>query len=372
MQLLLYVSRRELTPAVLSTLTLPPEGVQVENLPRVGDEAWRSLTVRLPRVLVKVRHQTRTDADLAGHTRALCTHVVRHQPNIDDQTVELLKKINRTRHLLQIDIEPGIDVTGQAQRLVQEIARRTDGLVHYAGCVFDPELNCYWSPAGRTDPDARLPIPRRALDRKAVSEDRLRQMDIVVPRTLPVVVPDEEVVLRPAGEVARRAMVLRVVADCAKSKPNRTGVALLWKLGLWENATNREQQFLLSDAPDEREAVALAWRHESLWALLWAMGYVNPLGPPATMMRQQNRIRAAMSKSEPQEMIDHSLLRVESDILNELDFTYRVHWAVRDAQAHDREPPPSVNPNVVAERFQALTWLTSEDEAEWESVSTDV
>ena len=60
-------------------------------------------------------------------------------------------------------------------------------------------------------------FPRDARDRQARSEEELSQFGIRTPATLPVV-SATEVVLRPASEVARRALALFVVALRAEDR----------------------------------------------------------------------------------------------------------------------------------------------------------
>ncbi len=64
--------------------------------------------------------------------------------------------------------------------------------------------------------DARE-LPRDARDRQVRSEEELGQFGVRTPATLPPVVSETEVVLRPASEVACRALALFVVALRAES-----------------------------------------------------------------------------------------------------------------------------------------------------------
>ena len=66
-----------------------------------------------------------------------------------------------------------------------------------------------------------------------------------------------------------------------------------------------------------------------------------------------------------------SSLKPTSDILDSLDFIYRAHWAVREAQINHLEVPSSLDEGVVYERHYTLNWLVNDMDQEWEEISTD-
>jgi len=76
------------------------------------------------------------------------------------------------------------------------------------------------------------------------------------------------------------------------------------------------------------------------------------------------------NKGEVAEFISSARLRPKSEILDETDRIYRIHWAVRDAQINSRPIPAGLNGSVVVERHCALNWLTWYAD-EWDDVTTD-
>ena len=63
-------------------------------------------------------------------------------------------------------------------------------------------------------------------------------------------------------------------------------------------------------------------------------------------------------------------LRTKSEILDETDMAYRIHWAVREAQIHKQSPPANLLADVVMERHYALNWLVWYAD-EWDDITTD-
>src|SRR5262245_44835213 len=121
--------------------------------------------------------------------------------------------------------------------------------------------------------DARE-CPRDARDRQARSEEELSQFGVRTPATLPPVVSETEVALRPALEVARRAMALFVVALRAESLmcPELAVADLRQKRPLAFLAlTPKESLFLNDEAPDQQQITNFAWRYEAAWMLGWAL-----------------------------------------------------------------------------------------------------
>jgi hypothetical protein len=58
--------------------------------------------------------------------------------------------------------------------------------------------------------------------------------------------------------------------------------------------------------------------------------------------------------------------------MNWADLLYRTHWAVREAQLHDRDSPSSLVPGAVMEWHKTANWMTCyEGEDDWDHVATD-
>jgi hypothetical protein len=218
-------------------------------------------------------------------------------------------------------------------------------------------------------------LSRDARDRQARSEEELGQFGIRTPATLPPVVSEIDVVLRPAPEVARRAMALFVVALRAESLMSRDiPVEDLKDRPLASRAlTPKERVFLNDAAPDQQQIINFAWRYEALWMLAWAIGLVEELCYPSETCDVGILSKTFLEADEEALLKKAKLLPTET-LLDALDLHFRLHWLVRQRQ--DGKPADGemggndLDPGVVLERHHALNWLVQHGGAEWDDVQT--
>ena len=218
-------------------------------------------------------------------------------------------------------------------------------------------------------------LSRDARDRQARSEEELGQFGIRTPATLPPVVSEIDVVLRPAPEVARRAMALFVVALRAESLMSRDiPVEDLKDRPLALRAlTPKERAFLNDAAPDQQQITNFAWRYEALWMLAWAIGLVEELCYPSETCDVGILSKTFLEADEEALLKKAKLLPTET-LLDALDLHFKLHWVIRQRQngkAPDGEMGGNdLNPGVVLERHHALNWLVQHGGTEWDDVQT--
>ena len=85
-------------------------------------------------------------------------------------------------------------------------------------------------------------------------------------------------------------------------------------------------------------------------------------------------VRDVVSKilhPEREEFISNSAIRSKSEILDELDKTYRMNWTCVDARIKGEAVSGGINPSVVYERHYALNWLTRYQNQDWDDVTTN-
>ncbi|UFP93923.1 DUF4272 domain-containing protein [Gloeobacter morelensis] len=207
--------------------------------------------------------------------------------------------------------------------------------------------------------------------RKTRSEQLLHRRGIAVDAELPPL-PDEQTVrLRPAWEVAERALALFAVAARAEGLDQAAAIQFLEERSLWMAATREEQTFLLDPEPDEQDRLQFVWRYESLWVLLWALGHLENLGWPGVICDIE-RVTLIAWRTPVEAFVEMAALRPAGEILDAADLTYRCHWAAVDARLRGEDPPGDLDASIVYERHYALNWLTCHLEQEWDDVSTDV
>lgn len=213
-------------------------------------------------------------------------------------------------------------------------------------------------------------MDEEALQRKARSEQRLQQHRVTVLAGLPVIASAAETRLRSPREVARRAVILYALVGHTHFPRYPEAVNYLESYQLWGEATPRERAYFTADPPGDDERADFSWREEALWVLLWSLGHVDELSYPA-MPIEGDAVPDIMRSIPANDFIEQAALRPIDQILDETDFTYRCHWAVRDALIHDNEPPGELDTDVIYERHYALNWLVGHMGEDWDSVSTD-
>lgn len=138
----------------------------------------------------------------------------------------------------------------------------------------------------------------------------------------------------------------------------------------YELFTVQERNYLLNQNPEHSELIQYSWKPECIWILIWSLSLLPKLDVPADLCNP-NFIFDTVFHSSKQELLEQSTVRSASEVIDELDFIYRAHWAVREAQLKYQPIPVALNASVVYERHYALNWLVNYMEQEWDSVSTD-
>jgi len=240
------------------------------------------------------------------------------------------------------------------------------------GSVCDPNGNVLVSPEdGGSDPEAQIPYPQDALNRKqAVSED-LKSLKLEPYKGLPPVVGENEVDLRSAGEVARRAIALMAVAIRAEGLGSGEPIPveeIRERLPqAFEVFTPTELEFMNSTSPDQQSIINHAWRYECLFVLQWALGQFDELHFPSSICDVPEVAREILNRDRT-EMIAGAQLRPTNQILDELDLHFRLHWLARQASQEGKPAPAGLDIGVIQERRVALNWLVRFENADWDDV----
>lgn len=208
------------------------------------------------------------------------------------------------------------------------------------------------------------------MTRKEKTETKLRKLGIPVNPHLPEIESNEEVALRPAEEVARRAIGLFAVAVRGEGLEKDEVLGFLRGRGFEDEATPKEKEFLFKETPTEQEKINFTWRYESLWVLLWALGLIEELDYPSSICDVPKAAEIIVN-SPATTFVNEAKLRSVAEILDEADLIYRYDWAVVDARIKGLDAPCDLDPGVVYERHYALNWLIGYFDQHWDDVTTD-
>lgn len=146
------------------------------------------------------------------------------------------------------------------------------------------------------------------------------------------------------------------------------GVEFLRGRDLWDAVSPQEQQFFLDPNPSSRQCINASWRDECVCVMLWALGYIEKLNDPDTHtdVRELTRILLTTTVRESNSSV---VLRTRSDLLDELDFIRRCHWAIYKARERGQPSPGNIESGIVTERHNALHWLIGIREQDWDDMT---
>jgi hypothetical protein len=198
---------------------------------------------------------------------------------------------------------------------------------------------------------------------------------------------DDEVNLQSPQNVARRTLVLWAVELRAEGMPQQEAMELIEGLDLWDSVSPEEKRFLQDDDPDPAESQKLVWRLESIWVLLWALGYIDELNWPSGMCDVPKLVEILKPHESNRAFITDAKLRSKAEVLDAQDLIMRIHWAIRDAHLNHGGIIPddldwsqdynavsvtmSAAVGVVEQRHYTLNWLVNFLEPEnWDHVDT--
>lgn len=206
-------------------------------------------------------------------------------------------------------------------------------------------------------------------DRKAKSESFLDAHAIKVNKNLPCSPSSEDVELRLKDEVLNRAYALLIIAVKGEGLEQEQ----LEKVVLDKRITSfspREKVVFDSTELSDQERAYATWRYESLYTMMWALGKMDDLKFPSDICDVQEIVGKIFQLSR-EEFVETVQLRSKSEILDELDKTYRMNWACVDARIKGEEVSGGINPSVIYERHYSLNWLTKYQDQDWDDVQTN-
>ncbi len=314
-------------------------------------------------------HRQRDDPELLEHLDGFCGYVASRARDMTATRFHVIQHIQRVRHHLSLEVEEDdMDAFAGWAAAANALVFLPDGSVRApdGGTLVD-------AGGGGPDEGAELPHPADALARRTRTGKKLASLRVPTAKSLPPVVGETEVDLRSAADVVARARALFVVAVRGESVATGEPLSpeqLRERLGAapFEGLTPVEQAFLEDEAPDEQAVLNATWRYEALNVLLWALGRTDDLPFPTGLCDVPAVARQASSKDG--KAWSRARLRPTGELLDALDLTYRLHWAVTDARVNGREAPAGLEPGVVLERHYALNWLVRDGNADWDDVQT--
>jgi hypothetical protein len=206
-------------------------------------------------------------------------------------------------------------------------------------------------------------------ERKKRSLQFLQQKGILINAHLPYTEAEAIVNIRTKQEVIERIYALALIAAMGEGVPREQLERVKNALSI-DGLSPYEAHLYEKGNLSDTEKTNATWRYESLNALMWAAGYVDPLVYPDTICDVPTIVGLILNRSR-QEFEAGVEIKNKAEILDELDKTYRMSWACVQGRIAGKDPGGGIHGGIVYERHYALNWLTCYRDLEWDDVSTD-
>ncbi len=126
---------------------------------------------------------------------------------------------------------------------------------------------------------------------------------------------------------------------------------------------NKDEK-LLFDKMDKNVAIQISWQFEGYLILLWALGLVDEVPFPDTLVDPDSVTAVVSACDTYRELLEKCSLRDVNEVLDLADLTYRYNWYCVESKINDEDTV--INPEIVMERHRALLWLLSD--VKWDKV----
>ena len=293
-----------------------------------------------------------------------CEMPVIIEPTFDDQFITVVKKITfaldgfvfahplksfpkaKTQHFLDKNLNLILDLEGNCE--ISDI---------------DVVVNSKYADKPETE------LTEDQLKRKEKTAVFLTEHDIKSSKTLPCVASESETEIRTTKEVIDRVFALMLIAvkgegcpqeDLEKAKKDKK----VDSFTTYENYIFDKSEF---EGQEQTDAI---WRYESLNTMLWALGFVEELSYPDQICDAGFIVGLCFTPTRT-EFETKAKLRSKTEILDELDKIYRMHWACVDARIKDETISGYLNGSIIYERHYSLNWLTKHQNQDWDDVTTN-
>lgn len=207
------------------------------------------------------------------------------------------------------------------------------------------------------------------LERKSKSETFLEANKIKTNKNLPCIPSSTNVKIRDVKQVIDRAYALMITAVKGEGLEQEHLARVVQEKNITSFSPKEKFVYEANELNDQDRAYA-TWRYESLYTIMWALGKMTDLKYPNEICDVKT-IVGLFVKPSREEFESSVSLRSASEILDELDKTYRMNWACVDARIKGQEVSGNINPSVVYERHYAFNWLINHQNQDWDNVQTN-
>ena len=193
----------------------------------------------------------------------------------------------------------------------------------------------------------------------------LSSIGIDVPGHLPPIDSLDEVNPRTAQDIAGRLSALSYVIGLGFDAKGENQLEQLNKFNLMPYVSEYEKGLLNQDVIGEQDKINMSWLAESAQALAWCIGLVEI---DHFQRCDDDLAQKTPFNCDPQEFIQVARLRSMTEIQEQSDLLYRMHWYARDCGFTKQEC--KLSEGIVSERRRAIDWAYGVDE-DWDDIPMD-
>lgn len=291
----------------------------------------------------------------------------------DKKAIKIWRRAENMMQAVQCTVEPNWDEDHKAQLLIQGIMVYYDYAFMFADkTLYNQNGNIeighedskrkYWAKAKKEETAI-------VNDHKKRSIEILKKEDIPYIKHLRALPDDDEITLRSAEDIAKRAIVLNLVARFADGESRAWFEQKVEQYRLQDAITEQERTFVEDDNPPDYIGILFSQRLEAFWTLAYTLQLHDTFGKPSTFCDSEQAHEMLDTRSPEQFLLD-AKLRDKSAIMDALDLHFRYHWAIVNAELYGNKPPKQLEPDVIYQRHYALNWLVQLDSEDWDEVTT--
>lgn len=214
---------------------------------------------------------------------------------------------------------------------------------------------------------------KTAIERKIETEKYLGELGIPFINHLPTIEEENETEIRSAESISKRILILTYLCYVGEVEEEKEEVVkFLKEHNLWEDTSPEEKEILTRELElTNQEKINISWKSECIRLLLWIINKFEKLELPTRESSIPEMLEFIPEfMSNPSEFIKTAKLRNKSEIQDESDLTYRLHWATRNTELNNTTSTV-LNSSVVMERHYAINWATNYEGLEWDEITTD-
>jgi hypothetical protein len=198
--------------------------------------------------------------------------------------------------------------------------------------------------------------------------NRLIKEGVPVNKGLPEIIIKK---VRTSKDVGVRINILGVfLAISDDSKSIKFFKKLLKEQDMLDYLTATEKLILESEKLTEQQEIDLSWNQESMYALSWCLGIASKMSSPTVESDLHSIFKYLPPEVDLKSFLDKCNLIDNQNILEELEYYYGLHWAVRHPESWSFLKVNKFKISIIRERRKAMEWVL-DNSLIWDDIPLD-